>query len=73
MKKIIKKLIPNKIKEIIKQYLYKRDYKKYRKTCKRLKQKEYILFGTPIHGNLGDHAIAIAEYKILEDCRNSSI
>ena len=29
------------------------------------KIKECILFGTPIHGNLGDHAIAYAENKLL--------
>lgn len=28
--------------------------------------KRYFILGTPIHGNLGDHAIAIAQRKMLE-------
>ena len=38
-------------------------YKKYRKSVNR----EAILFATPAHGNIGDHAITIAEMKLLED------
>ena len=68
IKLLIKKIIPRKVKEIIKMYLYKVNYKKYKKFCETNNQKEYILFGTPVHGNLGDHAIALAEYKLLEDC-----
>lgn len=43
------------------EYLYK--YKKYRKENSR----QYILFGVPRHGNLGDHAILIAEHQFLKD------
>ena len=31
------------------------------------KNKKIFLFGTPMHGNLGDHAIAIQEQYFFED------
>lgn len=43
------------------QYVYL--YRKYRKNNK----KQYILFGIPEHGNIGDHAIAIAERAFLKE------
>ena len=33
----------------------------------KLKNKKIFLFGTPMHGNLGDHAIAIQEQYFFED------
>lgn len=32
----------------------------------RCKEKKAVLLATPYHGNLGDHAIALAEYRLLE-------
>lgn len=61
----IKKII-SKLKNNIKKYIYSREYKRYKKYCEKNKQKEFIIFNTPIHGNIGDHAIIYAEYKILE-------
>lgn len=63
--KVLKKIIPKKIKEKIKKIMYINRYKNYKKYCIKNKIKECILFGTPIHGNLGDHAIAYAEHKLL--------
>lgn len=68
MLKIIKRLVPNALKENIKAIIKKKEYRKYKKECRQKHQIEYILFGTPIHGNLGDHAIAIAEYEMLKKC-----
>ena len=42
-------------------------YKKYEKYCAENKRK-FIIFNAPNHGNLGDHAILIAEEKMLKDC-----
>lgn len=61
----------NKIKIIVKNILlhtvfklkYANMYNKYKKN----NLKQYILFGIPEHGNIGDHAIAIAERKFLTD------
>ena len=35
--------------------------------------RKFILFDTPVHGNLGDHAIAVAELKLLRDICGSHI
>lgn len=64
MKKIRK--ILSKIKQFILSILYRRRYIKYKKYCKRNNQKEFLIFNSPIHGNIGDHAIIYAEYKMLE-------
>lgn len=61
----------SKIKKVIKQILLKTVFKwkliyaynQYRKKVDR----QYILFGIPEHGNIGDHAIAIAEREFLKD------
>lgn len=55
-----------KIKQRIKKYIYGNKYKKYKKYCKKNNQKEYLIFNTPKHGNIGDQAIIYAEYKIFE-------
>lgn len=55
------------IKQKIKRFLKICKYKIYKIKVKFNYQKEIILFSTPLHGNLGDHAIAIAEYKMLKD------
>lgn len=34
---------------------------------KKQRKSQYLIFNAPNHGNLGDHAILIAEQKILED------
>ena len=36
--------------------------------CKIRKQKQYIMFSTPRHGNLGDHAITYAEEQFFKRC-----
>ena len=45
--------------------IIKNKWKQYQKKCKKSKQKEYIMFCAPLHGNLGDHAILYAEEKLL--------
>lgn len=55
------------VKQEIKKMLKVLEYKSYKNKAKSNHQKEIILFATPLHGNLGDHAIAIAEYKLLQD------
>lgn len=66
------------LKEIIKNFLkFKERYVesiwvkirfiKYKKYCIKNNQKEYLMFATPIHGNLGDQAIIYAEQKFLND------
>lgn len=70
MKKILKKIIPKFIFENykeVKKFIFIRKYKKYSFFCKQKGQKEYIIFGTPLHGNIGDHAIVISEYKLFKD------
>lgn len=61
MKKIL-----SRIKFIIKKEICIIKYKKYKKICKKEGKKEFIIFNTPIHGNIGDHAIIYAEVKILK-------
>lgn len=34
--------------------------------CRGLKKKHIILIGTPLHGNIGDQAITLAEYEFFE-------
>lgn len=43
------------------------EYKKYLNIIKKEKRSKYIIFNAPNHGNLGDHAIWVAENKLLED------
>lgn len=43
------------------------EYKKYLDYVEKQNKKKYIIFNVPNHGNLGDHAIWIAENKMLED------
>lgn len=46
----------------------------YFKLKRKLKDKnKVIIFGTPFHGNLGDHAIIEAEKKIINDYLNKNI
>lgn len=68
MKKLIKKIIPVGIKNrisSIKKDIYYNPVLKGLRTYKN--NKRIILFGTPEHGNLGDHLIAEAEVKFLQD------
>lgn len=67
MKKLLKRVIPTNIKNKIKASKFINDYKVYRLNCKKLNQNKYILFGTPKHGNIGDHAITISIYKFFRD------
>lgn len=59
MKKILKYIILHTIYKM--KYLYQ--YRKYRKSTSR----QYLLFGVPNHGNIGDHAILVAEHQFLQD------
>lgn len=61
MKKIIKK-----IKFIIKTILYQVKYIHYKNRCKKNRTKEFIIFNTPLHGNIGDHAIILAELELMD-------
>lgn len=65
IKKIVKYILLNTIYKI----KYIRDYKKYRKST----PKQYILFGVPTHGNIGDHAILVAEHQFLNDIGVQSV
>lgn len=64
---MLKRILPKSIKDSIKRLLWKIEYKRYEKQQEKKGQVPYILFGIPIHGNIGDQAIAIAENKFLED------
>ena len=65
MKKILKKIF-NKIKIILYYFNFIVRYKKYKKECKKKNKREFIIFNTPVHGNIGDHAIIYAEEKLLK-------
>lgn len=43
------------------------EYKKYCNYVDKYNKNKYIIFNAPNHGNLGDHAIWVAEKKVLED------
>lgn len=58
----LKRMIGGEIRWLFK---YMNVLKKYRQ-CKSNKH-FFILAGTPLHGNLGDHAIALAEYQLLNE------
>lgn len=62
MKQILKK-----IRVEIKKIEWKLRYCIYKKKCMLKGKKEFLIFNTPIHENLGDHAIIYAEKKILKD------
>ena len=68
---ILKKIIPNSIKAYMLEFYMK---PKYRKRMKQLldirnstKSKVVFLIGTQEYGNLGDHAITIAEIKLINN------
>lgn len=46
---------------------YLKEYREYKKFCRENKKREYIMFSTPIHGNIGDHAITYAQQQMLAD------
>lgn len=50
----------------VREFFYKCKVKDYIKFCKKHKQKEFYIFNTPLHGNLGDHAIIYAEKEFLK-------
>ena len=56
-----------KTKRFIYKLLLNIEYNIYCFRCNLKKQPKFILFGTPKHGNLGDHAIALAEYRFFND------
>lgn len=58
--------IKNKIKEFIKLVYTCPDYGKTLLRLKDDKLPKIVLFGTPVHGNLGDQAIAISELDFLK-------
>lgn len=45
------------------------EFLKYTSSCKKNKQFKYIIFNTPTHGNIGDHAIIIAEQKLFQNLK----
>lgn len=69
MKKILKKIIPNKLIEKRSEYIeYSNGYKETKHLYLNNKNKQCIyLIGTPDHDNLGDHAIAYAEIEFLNE------
>lgn len=60
------KKIKSKIKYFFQKFIAITKYQKYQKFCKKNGQVEFLIFNSPIHGNIGDHAIIYAEYKLLE-------
>lgn len=58
--------IKSKIKYFFQKFIAITKYQKYQKFCKKNGQAEFLIFNSPIHGNIGDHAIIYAEYKLLE-------
>ena len=73
MRKIIAKLIPLFIKKRYYRYLFLKKVNKIKKeiNIKRKESKKILfLLNTPIHGNLGDQAIAFAEFKFINDLVN---
>ena len=62
---VVNKLKPSHIKAFIKSKQYKYSLDKQYKIYKNIKK--FVLIGTPEHGNLGDHAITIAQYGILKE------
>ena len=54
------------MKNQIKNILFRISFYLYKFKCKIKKQKEFIIFNAPIHGNIGDHAILYAEENILK-------
>lgn len=68
IKDMLKKQMPEKFKELIKLIVVRESIWKKTKELKSTKMgKRIILIGTPVHGNLGDHAIAEAEKKFLNE------
>ncbi len=75
LKSLLFCLIPNmwtflkskKIKYKLQKLKYIKKYKKYKKSCEKSGKIEFLIFNTPLHGNLGDHAIIYAEEKMLND------
>lgn len=65
IKKIVKYILLHTIYKI----KYIKNYTKYRKS----NSKQYILFGVPTHGNIGDHAILVAEHQFLSDIGVQSV
>lgn len=59
--------IKNMIKEFVKLLYICPKYKLILKTLRNENKSKIILFGTPAHGNLGDHAIAISELDFLNN------
>lgn len=59
----LKRLVPKKLKWAIK---YNPFFRKLKIQKKRGSSKRIFLLGTPVHGNLGDHAIALAELKFFK-------
>lgn len=50
----------------LKRKLFMHNFSKYKSKCQKSGQKEFIIFNTPEHGNIGDHAIISAEKKLLK-------
>lgn len=59
------KSIIKKVKFTGKRIIYQLKYIKYKNKCKKAGKKEFIIFNTPLHGNIGDYAILLAELELL--------
>lgn len=70
IKKLFKKIV-FRIKIIRKNLLSKKELFKILKKCS--SKDNIFLIGSPLHGNIGDHAISIAEIKILEKTNKNVI
>lgn len=74
IKKLLSKVIPR---SKIAKFRLGKERKKYLLYFKTLETKENFnavyLFGTPLHTNLGDHLITIAEYSLLEKAGDKKV
>lgn len=68
MSTLLKKLIPTSVKQRLKPHYIKAMNNYHYRNLRSLRdEQKIILFGTPEHDNLGDHAIAYAIHKFLRD------
>lgn len=70
---ILKEYMPKPIKKVLKKIKFQvikliniKKLKKYQKECRKNKKREVFIFNTPLHRNIGDHAIIYSECKLLE-------
>lgn len=61
------------IKESIKLLYILPEYKLILEQYRKCKKRKIILIGSPAHGNLGDHAIAVSEINFIQDYKKDEV